>query len=220
MASSNPVSPSPQSAFRQAASQLSNQSARGEISEARWAGVKLLCCDVDGVLTDGSLTFDEQGKLLQTFFVRDGFALVAGRRAGLLIAWVSGRASEVAQKRFLELGLNPELCILDCDDKAAAILDLQKRFDLKPENCCFIGDDIPDLAAYSVCDLKVAVADAAGVLASRADYVTRARGGRGAVREVIDHILQAQGYWDLMLDMFANADAGTVDRQASDELQK
>ena len=199
---------------------LSNSSGRGEITEARWAGVKLLCCDVDGVLTDGSLTFDEQGKLLQTFFVRDGFALVAARRAGVLIAWVSGRASEVAQKRFLELGLNPELCILDCDDKAAAIRNLQKRFDLKPEQCCFIGDDIPDLAAYSVCGLKVAVADAAGVLASRADYVTRARGGRGAVREVIDHILQGQGYWDLMLDMFANADAGTIDREVSDQLQK
>ena len=226
MASSNSASPassgqlSGTSAFRQAAAQVSAPSGRGEITEARWAGIKLLCCDVDGVLTDGSLTFDEQGKLLQTFFVRDGFALVAGRRAGLLIAWVSGRASEVAQKRFLELGLNPELCILDCDDKAAAILDLQSRFDLKPEQCCFIGDDIPDLAAYSVCDLKVAVADAAGILASRADYITRARGGRGAVREVIDHILQAQGYWDLMLDMFANADEGTIDPEVSDSLQK
>jgi 3-deoxy-D-manno-octulosonate 8-phosphate phosphatase (KDO 8-P phosphatase) len=199
---------------------LFNQPASREVPTARWAAIKLLCCDVDGVLTDGSLCFDEDGSLLQTFFVRDGFGLVAARRAGVLVAWVSGRASEVARKRFAELGLNPELCLLDCEDKAAAILELQERFALKPDECCFIGDDIPDLAAYSVCGLKVAVADATSVLARRADYITRTRGGRGAVREVIDHILQAQGYWDTMLDMFSNADEGTVDRVASDDMQR
>lgn len=193
---------------------------RTEPTAARWANVKLLCCDVDGVLTDGSLSFDEDGRQLQTFFVRDGFGLVAARRAGVLVAWVSGRASEVARRRFVGLGLNPELCILDCDDKAQAILKIQKKFDIAPEQTCFIGDDIPDLAAYSVCGLKVAVADAAPVLAARADYVTRARGGRGAVREIIDKMLQAQGYWDLMLDMFANADTGSVDQEVSEELQR
>lgn len=197
-----------------------SQTARAELPVERWANVKLLCCDVDGVLTDGSLCFDEDGRLLQTFFVRDGFGLVAARRAGVLVAWVSGRASKVAEKRFAELGLNPELCILDCDDKSAAITKLQKRWNVTQGQTCFIGDDIPDLAAYSVCGVKVAVADAAGVLQMRADYTTRARGGRGAVREVIDHILQAQGYWDLMLDMFANAQSGTIDSEASDQLQK
>lgn len=187
---------------------------------SRWAAIKLLCCDVDGVLTDGSLCFDEEGRLLQTFFVRDGFALVAARRAGLLVAWVSGRPSKVAQKRFEELGLSPALCLLDCDDKAAAIRNLQKEYELTPDECCFIGDDIPDLAAYSVCGLKVAVADASGVLLDRADYVTRARGGRGAVREVIEHILTAQDYWDRMIGMFAQADKGTVDRAASDDMQR
>ena len=214
------ATPSGQAAFHQAAPQTAQSSARRDVPQARWAAIKLLCCDVDGVLTDGSLCFDESGRLLQTFFVRDGFGLVAARRAGLLIAWVSGRASEVAQKRFEELGLSPSLCLLDCDDKAAAISKLQKKYELEPNQCCFIGDDIPDLAAYSVCGLKVAVADAVGVLASRADYITRARGGRGAVREVIDHILQAQGYWDLMLDMFSNADEGTIDREASDDMQR
>jgi 3-deoxy-D-manno-octulosonate 8-phosphate phosphatase (KDO 8-P phosphatase) len=208
-----------QTTFQQATSQLANATRR-EVPAARWAAVKLLCCDVDGVLTDGGLTFDEHGQLLQTFFVRDGFGLVAGRRAGLLIAWVSGRASNVAQKRFEELGLSPSLCLLDCDDKAAAIKKLQKEYELEPNQCCFIGDDVPDLAAYSVCGLKVAVADAVPVVAGRADYITRARGGRGAVREVIDHILQAQGYWDMMLDMFSNADEGTIDSEASDDMQR
>jgi len=169
------------------------------------------------VLTDGGLTFDESGKLLQTFYVRDGFGLVAARRAGLKVAWVSGRASEVAHKRFLELGLDPALCILDCDDKAAALKELQVQHNLTPEQCCFIGDDIPDLAAYAVCGLNVAVADAVPVVAQRADYVTRARGGHGAVREVADLILYAQGYWDMMLDMFANAD---INHEASDDMQR
>lgn len=191
-----------------------------EIPESRWQNVKMLCCDIDGVLTDGSLCFDEDGRLLQTFFVRDGFGLVAARRAGIHVAWVSGRPSLVAEKRFLSLGLDPELCILDCDDKAAAILDLQKRYGVTAEETCFIGDDIPDLAAYSVCGLKVAVADASYVLAERADYITENWGGRGAVREVIDLILQAQGYWEKNLHMFENATQGTIDHEASDQLQR
>lgn len=192
-------------------------STRTEISTARWASIKLLACDVDGVLTDGGLTFDESGKLLQTFYVRDGFGLVAARRAGLKVAWVSGRASEVANKRFLELGLDPALCILNCDDKAAALQALQAENSLTAEQCCFIGDDIPDLAAFAVCGLNVAVADAVPVVAQRAHYVTRSRGGHGAVREVADLILYAQGYWDRLLDMFANAE---INHEASDDMQR
>ncbi len=173
-----------------------------EVSPQRWAGVQLLACDVDGVLTDGSLSFDSNGELIQTFYVRDGFGLVAARRAGIKIAWVSGRPSKVAQHRFNELGL--DFCLLACDDKAAALLDLQKQLNIGPDACCFIGDDVPDLSAFTVCGLKVAVADAEPVVVSRADYITRARGGRGAVREIIDHMLTARGYWDMMLDMFEN----------------
>ncbi len=193
---------------------------QAEIDEERWQNVKLLCCDVDGVLTEGGLCFDEEGRLLQTFFVRDGFGLVAARQAGLLVAWISGRASKVAEKRFLALGLDPDLCILDCDDKAAAILDLQKRYNVTINETCFIGDDIPDLAAFSVCGLKVAVADASDILAQRADVITENWGGRGAVREVIDVILQAQGYWEKNLHMYENAKQGTIDHAASDQLQR
>lgn len=175
---------------------------RREVSLERWGQIQLLCCDVDGVLTDGSLAFDEEGKLIQTFNVRDGFALVAARRAGIKVAWVSGRPSKPAERRFKELGL--DYCLLACADKPAAIVDLQKQLNLSPENCCFIGDDIPDLSAFTVCGLKVAVADAEPIVISRADYVTRARGGRGAVREIIDMMLNGRGYWDSMIDMFEN----------------
>ncbi len=177
---------------------------RREIASERWGAVQLLACDVDGVLTDGSLSFDENGSLIQTFYVRDGFGLVAARRAGIKVAWVSGRPSLVAQKRFEELGLDH--CLLACDDKAAALRELQAQHNFSPDQCCFIGDDIPDLAAFSVCGLRVAVADAEPVIVARADYITRARGGRGAVREIIDLMLTARGYWDLMLDMFEHTD--------------
>jgi len=171
----------------------------------RWAQVKLLALDVDGVLTDGSLTFDENGRLLQTFNVRDGFGLVAARRAGLIIAWISGRASAVAQKRFEELELHH--CLLACADKAAAMRDLQAQHNLTSEECCFVGDDLPDLPAFAVSGLKIAVADAMPEVIGRADYVTQAAGGRGAVREVIEKILDAQGKWPELLDGFTRADA-------------
>lgn len=190
-------------------SSFSSPVEQDEVTPARWAGVQLLACDVDGVLTDGSLTFDSHGELLQTFYVRDGFGLVAARRAGIKIAWVSGRPSKVAQHRFDELGL--DFCLLACDDKATALTELQTQLGIGPSACCFIGDDVPDLAAFTVCGLKVAVADAEPVVVSRADYITRARGGRGAVREIIDLMLTSRGYWDMMLDMFENPRAAKPD---------
>ena len=188
---------------------------RADVPTDRWAAVKLLAIDVDGVLTDGRITFHENGGLSQTFSIRDGFGLVAARRAGITVAWISGRESPMARRRFEELELHH--CILDCDDKAAAVRDLQEQLDISPNACCFIGDDVPDLAAFAVSGLTAAVADAAPAVTTRADYVTRARGGHGAVREVVDLILHAQGYYDLMVDMFANAE---VDEPAADDLQR
>ncbi len=167
------------------------------------------------MLTDGGLTFDENGSLLQTFHVRDGFALVAARRAGLTIAWVSGRASRVAQKRFEELDLHH--CILACADKALALRELQQRYGFTPDDCCFVGDDLPDLPAFAVCGLKVAVADAVAEVVSRADYVTRAAGGRGAVREVIERILGAQQHWDELMSRFTQTE---VARESIEILQR
>jgi len=122
----------------------------------------------------------------------------------LVVAWISGRASEVAQRRFDELGLHH--CILACADKATALRELQQQYDLTPDQCCFVGDDLPDLPAFAVCGLKIAVADADPLVLSRADFVTQKRGGQGAAREVIEHILGAQGQWQILLDRFTRAD--------------
>lgn len=173
---------------------------KAPVSAERWARIKLLALDVDGTLTDGSLTFDENGALLQTFHVRDGFALVAARRAGIQVAWISGRASRVAEKRFAELGL--QHCILACADKAQAMRDLQEQHGFAPEECCFVGDDLPDLPAFRVCGVNVAVADSVREVLQRADWITQERGGRGAAREVIETILQAQGHWETLVEQF------------------
>jgi 3-deoxy-D-manno-octulosonate 8-phosphate phosphatase (KDO 8-P phosphatase) len=179
---------------------------------AAWARVKLLGFDVDGTLTDGSLTFDGEGRLYQTFNVRDGFGQVAARRAGLLVAWISGRPSPVAQRRFEELGGHH--CILACADKSVAVAEIQREHGLSPNECLFLGDDLPDLPAWAGCGLRVAVADADPILLERADYVTRARGGRGAAREVIELVLAAQGHWDTLLESFTRQEWTVREGQA------
>ena len=188
------------------------------IPAARWAAIKLLAIDVDGVLTDGGLTFNEEGRLWQTFHVRDGFALVAAKRAGLKIAWVSGRASSTVQKRFEELDL--DFCLLTCADKFAALRDLQSHLQIMPGECCFIGDDFPDLPAFAACGLNVAVADAVREVVERADYHTKALGGRGAVREVIEHILQAQGHWSQLVAQFTRAEFDSANHVPPENLQR
>lgn len=174
--------------------------------------------DVDGVLTDGGLTFDQEGRLLLTFNVRDGFALVAAKRAGLKIAWISGRDSAPARHRFDELGL--DFCLLKCDDKYKALRNLQTELNIMPGECCFIGDDLPDLPAFAACGVDVAVADAVSDVLARADLVTKANGGRGAVREVIELILRAQGHWDKILKQFVHDEFDDFEREAPENYQK
>ena len=180
-----------------------------------WAKVKLVGFDVDGTPTDGSLTFDAEGRLYQTFNVRDGFGLVAARRAGLIVAWISGRASDVAQKRFEELGGHH--CLLKCSDKSTALAALRAEHGLERDECCFVGDDLPDLPAWAQCGLRVAVADAEPILLERADYITQARGGRGAAREVIELILAAQGHWDTLLESFTREEWSRREGEAHGE---
>ncbi len=188
------------------------------VPSARWAAIKLLAIDVDGVLTNGDLTFDGEGRLYQTFNVRDGFALVAAKRAGLKIAWVSGRESAPARKRFDELGL--DFCLLKCADKFAALRDLQAQLNLMPGECCFIGDDLPDLPAFAACGVDVAVADAVSDVLERADYITKANGGRGAVREVIEFILRSQGQWEKILAQFTRDDFDSFEIEAPENYQR
>ena len=151
------------------------------------ASIRLLVLDVDGVLTDGRLYFGVRGEALKAFHVRDGVGLRQLQRAGLEIAVISGRRSPMVAARCRELGVRHVL--QGVGDKLAALTRLCARLKLTPAACACVGDDLPDVPLMRAAALSFAVADAHRVARRAADVVTRLPGGRGAVREVCDHLL-------------------------------
>jgi 3-deoxy-D-manno-octulosonate 8-phosphate phosphatase (KDO 8-P phosphatase) len=152
--------------------------------------IKMLLMDVDGVLTDG--TFVPQGAdEMKRFHSRDGIGLSLARRAGLKLGLISGRHSTVVARRARELQM--QFVRLGVDDKLAALDEALDQENLSPEEVAYIGDDLPDLPVLRRVGLAAAVSDAHFEVRSRVDYVTRTRGGFGAVRELIDQILSAKG---------------------------
>ncbi|QJW93334.1 KdsC family phosphatase [Frigoriglobus tundricola] len=160
---------------------------------ARAAAIELLLLDVDGVLTDGSVIYADDGAELKRFHVRDGSGLKLWHTAGKRSAIVSGRTSAAVTRRAAELGTAPVL--QGRDDKSAALADVLAATGLTPAQVCAIGDDLPDLPLLRQCGLAVAVADACPEVRAAAHFVTDAPGGRGAVRAAIEWLLKAQGRW-------------------------
>ena len=156
--------------------------------------IEALLLDVDGVLTDGAIVYGARGEELKAFHVRDGsglkFWLSEGKRAAL----ISGRRSEAVMRRALELDLRPVL--QGIEDKKAALSRVLAELELRPEQACFVGDDVPDLEVLGAVGLAVAVGDGCAEVQAAAHYVTAAAGGRGAVREVVELVLKCQGRWD------------------------
>ena len=149
--------------------------------------IRLLVLDVDGVLTDGRLYYGPRGEALKVFDVRDGYGLVALRRAGVEIAVISGRRSPAVAVRCRELKVRH--VHQGVTDKLAVFERLRARLKLAPEACACVGDDIPDVPLMNAVALPFAVADAPPAVRRAAAVVTRRGGGRGAVREVCDLLL-------------------------------
>ncbi|MBU6409072.1 MAG: HAD hydrolase family protein [Verrucomicrobia bacterium] len=168
---------------------------------ARLRNIKLFLCDVDGVLTDGSIFIGGPSEL-KRFNIRDGLGLVLARRAGLKIGWVSARPSPASRMRALELGIHYLIQQHDRLSKSGAIERLLSREGLEWKEVCFVGDDVVDLAPLAKAGIGVAVADAGPEAKEAADWVTRHAGGHGAVREVIEMILQAQGKWEELIRVY------------------
>jgi 3-deoxy-D-manno-octulosonate 8-phosphate phosphatase (KDO 8-P phosphatase) len=160
----------------------------------RAARIKLFLCDVDGVLTDGSIFIGGEREF-KRFNIRDGLGLVLARRAGLKIGWVSARPSLATKLRADELKIHFLVQQGDNISKTGAIEELLAREKLSWGDVCFVGDDIVDLGPLKRAGFSVAVADGVDEAKAAADFVTRAAGGRGAIREVIEMILKAQGKW-------------------------
>jgi 3-deoxy-D-manno-octulosonate 8-phosphate phosphatase (KDO 8-P phosphatase) len=166
--------------------------------ERRASRIKLLLMDCDGVLTDGRLWLTEDSDEQKSFNTHDGLGLSLLHRAGLKSGIISGRSSKAVTRRAQELGI--EFVHQGNADKAAAFEQLLQQSGVGENEVAFVGDDLPDIPLMKRAELAVAVADAAEETRSVAHYVTRARGGRGAVREVIELILKSQGHWNDLLD--------------------
>jgi 3-deoxy-D-manno-octulosonate 8-phosphate phosphatase (KDO 8-P phosphatase) len=160
----------------------------------RAARIKLFLCDVDGVLTDGSIFIGGEREF-KRFNIRDGLGLILLRRAGLKVGWVSARPSPATKLRADELKIDFLIQQNDRTGKAAAIEALLAQEKLSWNDVCFVGDDIVDLGPLNRAGFSVAVGDGVAEAKAAAHFVTRAAGGRGAVREVVEMILRAQGKW-------------------------
>lgn len=167
----------------------------------RAARIKLFLCDVDGVLTDGSLFIGGE-KEFKRFNIRDGLGIVLARRAGLKVGWISARPSQATRLRAAELKIDFLVQQGDNVSKTGAIEQLLAREKLSWRNVCFVGDDIIDLGPLTRAGWAVAVGDAAAEVKAAAHFVTRAAGGRGAVREAVEMILKAQGKWPSFLKQY------------------
>jgi 3-deoxy-D-manno-octulosonate 8-phosphate phosphatase (KDO 8-P phosphatase) len=159
----------------------------------RAQGIRLLILDVDGVLTDGRLYFDAKGEAIKVFHVRDGHGIKMAQRGGIEVAFLSGRRSDAAFHRAKELGITRFYEGLR--DKVAVLQELTGTLQLPWEAVAAVGDELVDLPLLARVGLAVAVADAAPEVKAAAHWVTAAPGGAGAVREVCDLLLKAQGKW-------------------------
>jgi 3-deoxy-D-manno-octulosonate 8-phosphate phosphatase (KDO 8-P phosphatase) len=157
---------------------------------ARAAKIRLVAFDVDGTLTDGRLWMTEDGREIKAFHVHDGLGIKRLRAHGIEVALISSRISRAVELRAGQLGIDH--VYQGKDDKLACLKDLLHASGLTPEQACYVGDDLPDLAPMSICGFAVAVADARPEVLDAAHWHTCAKGGQGAAREVCDFILSAQ----------------------------
>lgn len=162
--------------------------------------LKLLILDVDGVLTDGRLFFDEHGKEYKCFHARDGHGIKLLQQSGVEVAVISGRKSQSVAVRMQSLGV--EHVYQGHENKRAAFAELLQNLNLQPEQVAHVGDDVLDLPIMLQAGFAVAVFDANFAVKQRADWCTQSPGGLGAVREVCDLIMQVQGTFDAMLQTY------------------
>ena len=155
--------------------------------------IKMLLLDVDGVMTDGRITMNDRGEETKVFNVKDGLGLKMLMSSGMEVVILTGRKSQALAVRAEELGI--EEVYQGVKDKNTLCKQLRKVKDLKKEQVCSLGDDLPDLAMFVESGLSIAVADAVKEVREAADFITKSKGGFGAVREACELILKSQGKW-------------------------
>jgi 3-deoxy-D-manno-octulosonate 8-phosphate phosphatase (KDO 8-P phosphatase) len=168
--------------------------------ESSLSAIKLLLLDVDGVLTDGSVTYSDSGEQIKQFNVKDGLGLRLLMDNGVKVGIITGRKSQALVHRCNDLGI--DLLFDGIKDKAAALETIVSRTKIDHAQISFVGDDLIDLPVMTRVGVSFCVADACDSVKVHADIVTQKGGGRGAVREICEMILKAKGSWALILDRF------------------
>ncbi len=158
----------------------------------RARAIRLLVLDVDGVLSDGRLYFNDQGEELKSFDTQDGHGLKMWRQVGHRVAIITGRSSPLVLHRARNLGI--DLVLQGREDKGKAFAEVCAQLELPAQAVAYCGDDLPDLGALTRAGLALAPANAHPFVQAHVHWVCPKRGGRGAVRQICDRLLQAQGH--------------------------
>jgi 3-deoxy-D-manno-octulosonate 8-phosphate phosphatase (KDO 8-P phosphatase) len=156
--------------------------------------IRLFLVDVDGVLTDGGIVYDGEGREIKRFHVRDGHGIKMLQRAGVEVGIVTGRTSEVVAVRARELGIS--IVLQGVGDKVAAWREILADKGIPPGETAYVGDDIVDVPLMRRVGFAAAVADAESYVREAADFVSGRAGGQGAVREIIEFVLRSSGAWE------------------------
>jgi YrbI family 3-deoxy-D-manno-octulosonate 8-phosphate phosphatase len=162
--------------------------------------IELILSDVDGVLTDGGIWYDNQGVELKGFHIRDGLGIKLWQRAGFKFGVLTARTSHIVKLRAGELGI--DIVRQGFEDKLPVTKEILRERGLEPEQVCYIGDELTDLPVIRFVGLGVAVGDAAEEVRAAAAHTTRLTGGHGAVRELVETILKAKGRWDDVIQRY------------------
>ncbi len=162
--------------------------------------IRLLLSDVDGVLTGGEIIYDNQGYESKQFHVRDGLGIKLWQRAGLQFGLLTSRSSHIVKLRAAELNIS--IVRQGFEDKLPMARQICEELGLAFHEVCYVGDDLPDLPVMRSVGLAIAVADAVDEVRASAHHITNAAGGQGAVREIVESILQHQGRWPEIVSQF------------------
>ena len=165
--------------------------------DLRMQSIELILSDVDGVMTNGGITYDNQGIETKTFHVRDGMGIKLWQKTGHRFGVITARSSHIVKLRMEELGVN--YIRQGTEQKQAAAQQIITELGLQPDNVCYIGDDLTDVALMKSVGMSASVADAAEDVKKMAHYVTKSAGGTGAIRELIEMILKSQKRWNELL---------------------
>lgn len=162
-------------------------------NEPDFGSLDAITFDVDGVLTDGGITYLDDGRELKTFNVQDGSAFKMLMQAGIAVAWITGRSSTIVHRRAEELGIFH--LYQGVANKSEAFSDFLAKVRVPAEKAAHVGDDLPDLVLFPRCAIGISVPNGHPAVRAAADYVTTTRGGNGVARELCELILRSKGLW-------------------------